>query len=93
MIRYDILTQKRYESDLIRPKIETQSQRYEFDPKLNMWCDYDPSNKGIKFELIPSWFGPIFPCLVFCGRNQQTSLWTIFFLFGFFFMLLIYFGQ
>jgi hypothetical protein len=36
MIRFDILTQKRYESDLIRPKIETQSQRYEFDPKLNM---------------------------------------------------------
>jgi hypothetical protein len=36
MIRFDILTQKCYESDLIRPEIETQSQRYAIDPKLNM---------------------------------------------------------
>jgi len=28
MIRFDILTQKRYESDLIRPEFETQSKRY-----------------------------------------------------------------
>jgi hypothetical protein len=36
MIRFDILTQKRYELDLIRPEIETQRKRYENDPKLNM---------------------------------------------------------
>jgi hypothetical protein len=36
MIRFEILTQKRYESDLIRLEIETQSKRYEIDPKLNM---------------------------------------------------------
>jgi hypothetical protein len=36
MIRFDILTQKRYEPDLIRPEIETQSERYAIDPKLNM---------------------------------------------------------
>jgi hypothetical protein len=27
---------KRYESDLIKPEIETQSQRYAIDSKLNM---------------------------------------------------------
>jgi hypothetical protein len=36
MIRFDILTQKRYEPNLIRPEIETQSKRYVIDPKLNM---------------------------------------------------------
>jgi hypothetical protein len=36
MRRFDILTQKRYESNLIRPEIETQRKRYEIDPKLNM---------------------------------------------------------
>jgi len=39
MIRFDILTQKRYESDLIRPEIEIQRKRYAIDPKLNMLCD------------------------------------------------------
>ena len=39
MIRFDTLTQKRYEWDLIRPEIETQRKRYEINPKLNMWCD------------------------------------------------------
>jgi hypothetical protein len=33
MIRFDILTQKRYESDLIRPEIENQRKRYLIDPK------------------------------------------------------------
>ena len=32
-----MLTQKRYESDLIRPKIENQSRRYPIHPKINMW--------------------------------------------------------
>ena len=36
MIRFDILTQKCYESDLIGTEIETQSKRYAIDPKLNM---------------------------------------------------------
>jgi len=38
MIRFDILTQKRYESDLVRPEFETQSKRYPIDPKFDMWC-------------------------------------------------------
>jgi hypothetical protein len=36
MIRFDIPTQKHYESDRIRPEIETQRKQYEIDPKLNM---------------------------------------------------------
>ena len=36
VIRFDILTQKRYESDLIRPEIKNQNKRYSIDPKLNM---------------------------------------------------------
>jgi hypothetical protein len=71
-----MLTQKRYESDLIRPEIENQSKQYPIDPQINMWCDKDPSNQGTKLELIPSWFDLIFPCLVFCSRNQYV--WTIF---------------
>jgi len=39
MIRFDILTEKRYESNLIKPEFETQSKRYPIDPKINMWCD------------------------------------------------------
>jgi hypothetical protein len=39
IIRFDILTQRRYESDLIRPEIENQSKRYPIDPKFDMWCD------------------------------------------------------
>jgi hypothetical protein len=39
MIRFDILTQKRYESDLIRAEIENQSKQYPIDPKINMWCE------------------------------------------------------
>jgi hypothetical protein len=39
-------------------KLKTKEN--DFDPKINMWCDFDSSNKSIKFELIPSWFGPIF---------------------------------
>jgi hypothetical protein len=39
MIRFDILTQKRYESDLVRPEFETQSKRYPIDPKFYMWCN------------------------------------------------------
>jgi len=31
-----MLTQKHYESNLIRPEIENQIQRYPIDPKLNM---------------------------------------------------------
>jgi hypothetical protein len=34
MIRFDILTQKLYESDLIRLEIENQSKRYQLTPKL-----------------------------------------------------------
>jgi hypothetical protein len=70
MIRFDIITQKRYESDLIRPEIENQIKWYPIDPKINMWCDVDPINQIVKFELIPNWFDLIFPYLVFCGRNQ-----------------------
>jgi hypothetical protein len=70
MISFDILTQKCYESDLIRPEIENQRKWYPIDPNINMWCEYDPSNQNLKFELIPSWFDPSFPYLVFCGRNQ-----------------------
>ena len=44
MIRFDILTKKRYESDLIRPELETQSKRYPIDP----------SNQILNFELILS---------------------------------------
>jgi hypothetical protein len=39
MIRFDILTQTRYESDLIRPEIENQREQYPIDPKINIWCD------------------------------------------------------
>jgi hypothetical protein len=39
MTRFDILTQKHYESDLIRPEFETQRNRYPIDPKFDMWCD------------------------------------------------------
>jgi hypothetical protein len=31
-----MLTQKHYESNLIRPKIENQSQRYPIDPNMLM---------------------------------------------------------
>jgi hypothetical protein len=31
-----MLTQKHYESNLIRPEIENQIQQYPIDPKLNM---------------------------------------------------------
>jgi hypothetical protein len=34
-----MLTQKHYESNLIRPEIENQSQRYPIDPKINMWYE------------------------------------------------------
>jgi hypothetical protein len=53
-IRFDILTQKRYELDLIRPEIENQSKRYPIDPKHNMWYDQDLGNQCINFYLIPS---------------------------------------
>jgi hypothetical protein len=43
-IRFDILTQRRYESDLIRPGIENQSKQYPINPKINILCDYDPNN-------------------------------------------------
>jgi hypothetical protein len=46
--------QKRYESNLIRPEIENQRKRYPIDPKINIWCDKDPSNQRIIFKLIPS---------------------------------------
>jgi len=39
MTRFDILTQKRYETDLTRPEFETQSKRYPIDPKFYMLCD------------------------------------------------------
>jgi hypothetical protein len=39
MIRFDILTEKRYESNLIKPEFETQSKRHPIDPKINIWCD------------------------------------------------------
>jgi hypothetical protein len=39
MIRFDMLTQKSYKSDLIRPKIENQSKKYPIDPKINIWCN------------------------------------------------------
>ena len=51
---FDILTQKHYESEPIRPEIENQSQRYLIDPKINIWCDKNPSNQSVNFELIPS---------------------------------------
>ena len=38
-IRFDILIQKQYESDVTRPEIENQSKRYPIDPKLNMSFD------------------------------------------------------
>ena len=53
-IKFDILTQKHYESDLIRSEIENQSKRYTIEPKINMWCDQYPSNQIINFELIRS---------------------------------------
>jgi hypothetical protein len=53
-IRFDILTQRRYESDLIRPGIENQSKQYPINPKINILCDYDPNNQSINFELILS---------------------------------------
>jgi hypothetical protein len=31
-----MLTQKRYESDLIRPEIKNQSKRYPIDSKINI---------------------------------------------------------
>ena len=37
VISFDILAQKRYESDLIRPEIENQSKQYPIDPKINIW--------------------------------------------------------
>jgi hypothetical protein len=52
MIRFDILTQKHYESNLIRPEIKNQIKRYPIDPKINTWCDVDPINQIVKFELI-----------------------------------------
>jgi hypothetical protein len=36
MIRFDIVTQKRCESDLIRPEFETQSKRYPIEPKFDI---------------------------------------------------------
>jgi hypothetical protein len=39
MIRFDILMQKCYESDLIIPEIENQTQRYPINLNINMWCD------------------------------------------------------
>jgi len=39
MTRFDILTQKHYESDLIRPRFETPSKRYPIDPKFDIWRD------------------------------------------------------
>jgi hypothetical protein len=38
MIRFDMLTQKHYESDLIIPEIENQSKQYPLDLKINIWC-------------------------------------------------------
>jgi hypothetical protein len=35
-MRFDILAQKHYESDLIRPETENQSKRYPIGPKSNM---------------------------------------------------------
>jgi hypothetical protein len=35
-IRFDMLMQKHYESDLIRPEIENQRKRYPIDPKIKM---------------------------------------------------------
>jgi hypothetical protein len=54
MIRFDMLMQKCYESDLIGPEIENQSKRYPIDPTINMLCDKDPSNQIIKLELANS---------------------------------------
>jgi hypothetical protein len=39
-----MMMQKRYASDLIRPEIENLRNRYPIDPKINVWCDKDPSN-------------------------------------------------
>jgi len=39
MIRCCMLTQKHYESNLIRPKIENLSKQYPIDPKINMSYD------------------------------------------------------
>ena len=36
MIRFDMLTQKRYETDLIKPEFENLSKQYSIDPKINM---------------------------------------------------------
>jgi hypothetical protein len=70
VISFDILAQKRYESDLIRPEIENQSKRYAIESQIKMWSDEDPSNRSINFELIASCFDLIFLCLVFCSKNQ-----------------------
>jgi hypothetical protein len=39
MIRFDILTQKCYELDLVRPEFENQRKRYPIDPKFDMRCN------------------------------------------------------
>jgi hypothetical protein len=38
-ITFDILTQRCYESNLIRPEIENQRKGYPINPKINMLCD------------------------------------------------------
>jgi hypothetical protein len=40
-IRFGILTQKRYESQLIRPEIENQSKYYPIEPKINIWSNME----------------------------------------------------
>ena len=34
-----MLSQKHYESNLIRSKIQNLSKQYPIDPKINMYCD------------------------------------------------------
>jgi hypothetical protein len=39
MIRFDIVTQKHYESDLIGPEIENQGKRNPINTKIDTWWD------------------------------------------------------
>ena len=34
-------------------------------------CDCDPSNQSIKFEQIPNWLDPIFPCLSSAAKTNK----------------------
>jgi hypothetical protein len=37
---------------LLDPKLKTKANDIQIDVKISMWCNYDPINQSIKFELI-----------------------------------------